>query len=89
MIRRIFVRKPVGKPGQGLGGGWKLAHNVVKQQRQGGRERILLVAILFVQLQETCRGIAAMDRRIFVWKPVGRPGQGLGGGWELAHNVVK
>ena len=56
-----------GRLGQWLGGDWKLAHKAVKQQRQGGRATILLVALLFVRLQETCRRIVAMIRRIFVW----------------------
>ena len=38
---------------------------LVKQQRQGGRATILLVAFLFVRFQETCRRIAAT---------IGRPG---------------
>ena len=56
-----------GRLGQWLGGDWKLAYNVVKQQCQGGRATILYVALLFVHLQETCGRIAAMIRRIFVW----------------------
>ena len=75
--------------GQWLGGDWKLAYNSAKQQRQGGRETILLVALLFVRLQETCRRNVAINRQIIVWYPVGKPGQELGGDWELAHNVVK
>ena len=56
-----------GRLGQWLGGDWKLAHNLVKQQRQGGRATILHVVLLFVHLQETCGRLAAMIRRIFVW----------------------
>ena len=51
-----------GRLGQWLGGDWKLADNIVKQQCQGGRATNDHVALLFVHLQENCRRIAAMTR---------------------------
>ena len=43
------------KAGIRLGGSWKLVHNIIKQQRQRSRAKILLVALLFVLLWTTCR----------------------------------
>ena len=51
-----------GRLGQWLGGNWKLADNVVKQQCQGGRATIDPVALLFIHLQENSRRIAAITR---------------------------
>ena len=39
-----------GRLGQWLGGDWKLADNIVKQQYQGGKATIDHVALLFVHL---------------------------------------
>ena len=41
--------------------------HINNQQRQGGRETSLLMALLFVRLQENCRRDAAIIRRIIVW----------------------
>ena len=47
------------------------------------------MALLFVQLQETCRRNVAIIRQLLSGILLEKPGQGLGGDWELAHDLVK